>query len=279
MTGFVPVSLILIKFCPSRQDALCFHAITCCARDEECRRDTGEGLTMQLLRNPATSAAAQETKRPAHQHVYEQLRARILFGDLTPGEAVTIQGLADTLEAGMTPVREAIRRLISDGALSMLGNRRVIVPELTEKCIEQLDFMRQSLEPELARLAVAHIDLDGLSALKLRDDALNDAIEQGDIPGYLTHNYRFHAMLYQIARAPILSATVDRLWLRFAPSLRVVCGRYGTLNLPDKHADLLDALASRDTEAAARAMAEDVHQGMLQIRASLEDAATDQRFD
>ena len=49
-------------------------------------------------------------KVPAHQHVYERVRKLIMFGDLAPGQAVTIQGLAETLDAGMTPVREAIRR-------------------------------------------------------------------------------------------------------------------------------------------------------------------------
>lgn len=234
---------------------------------------------MQLLTEAASAQPESPANRPAHQHVYEKLRRRILFGDLAPGQAVTIQGLVEDLEAGMTPVREAIRRLISDGALSMMGNRRVIVPTLTESCIEQLDFMRQSLEPELARRAVTHIDQAGFEALKHQDDALNAAIALGDIPGYLTHNYSFHATLYRLAEAPILAATVDRLWLRFAPSLRVVCGRFGTLNLPDKHADLLQALQQRDPEAAARAMAEDVHQGMLQIRASLETAAAENRFD
>ena len=234
---------------------------------------------MQLLRNPAPTEHQGSGKQPAHQHVYQQLRDRILFGDLAPGQAVTIQGLVDDLEAGMTPVREAIRRLTSDGALSMLGNRRVIVPELTESCIEQLDFMRQSLEPQLARLATVRIDERGVKALKAQDDALNTAISNGDIPGYLTHNYQFHAILYDIANAPILAATVDRLWLRFAPSLRVVCGRYGTLNLPDKHADLLVALRAGNEEAAGQAMAEDVHQGMLQIRASLAAASPAKRFD
>lgn len=234
---------------------------------------------MELLTKPAPSTETTGPKSPAHQQVYEQLRARILFGDLAPGQAVTIQGLTASLGAGMTPVREALRRLISDGALSMLGNRRVIVPQLTEHCIEQLDFARQSLEPELARRATHHIDDRDLSALTQCDEDLNAAIESGNIPGYLTWNYRFHATLYEIAQAPILSATVDRLWLRFAPSLRVVCGRYGTLNLPDKHADLLQALRARNGEAAGQAMAEDVHQGMLQIRASLDDTPADQRFD
>lgn len=205
-------------------------------------------------------------KRPAHQSVYEQLRNLLLFGDLAPGQPVTIQGLTDELDAGMTPVREAIRRLTSNGALSMMGNRRVIVPALTSDCIEELDFMRQSLEPELARRAAEKATDATYAHLKDLDDALNLAITKGDIKGYLTCNYHFHATLYQAADAPILKATVDRLWLRFGPSLRVVCGRFGTANLPDKHAELLNALHRRDANAAAHAIADDARQGMLQIR-------------
>lgn len=224
---------------------------------------------MQLLRNPAPNDSKPAGKLPVHQSVYEQLRSRILFGDLVPGQAVTIQGLTEDLGVGMTPVREAIRRLISKGALSMMGNRRVIVPVLTSNCVEQLDFMRQSLEPQLARLAAANIDTEFLSGLSKQDDALNTAINQGDIARYLTFNYQFHAMIYTKAKAPILAATVDGLWLRFGPSLRVVCGRFGTLNLPDKHADLMQALSQGDAAASAIAMAEDVDQGMRQIRAAL----------
>lgn len=222
-----------------------------------------------MPKNSSQDASNRSVKQPAHQAVYENLRDQILFGEMAPGQAVTIQGLTEQLDAGMTPVREAIRRLTSDGALNMMGNRRVTVPELTEECLEELEFMRQSLEPELARRAVLHITDDDVEALKQLDDNLNTAIEMGDIGTYLKQNYRFHAALYALARAPIVAATVDRLWLQFGPSLRVVCGRYGTLNLPDKHADLLDALNLGDGEAAKNAMAGDIQQGMSQIRNAL----------
>lgn len=206
---------------------------------------------------------------PAHQQVYEKLRVMILFGDLAPGQAITIQGLTDTLGAGMTPVREALRRLISEGALVHQGNRRVSVPFLTPECVDELEFMRKTLEPDLTRRAVARIDDAHIDALTACDDDLNRAIAQGDIGGYLTQNYRFHSLIYASAEAPIMTATVDRLWLRFGPSLRVVCGRFGTKNLPDMHKDLLEALADRDAEAAAVAMVGDVEQGMRQIEAAL----------
>ena len=218
-------------------------------------------------------------KVPAHQRVYEQLRVKILFGDLAPGQAVTIQGLTQELNAGMTPVREALRRLIAQGALTHQGNRRVSVPELDAHGVEELEFMRKTLEPELTRRAAMHMDGSAIKTLAACDAALNQAIQSGDIGGYLTHNYRFHAMIYASAQTPIIGATVDRLWLRFGPSLRVVCGRFGTSNLPDKHQELLDALTRRDAAAAAQAMADDVDQGMRQVRAALAEAADAQQTD
>ena len=220
---------------------------------------------------PATNPfqADPSGKTPAHQQVYEQLRSMILFGDLAPGQAVTIQGLTAELAAGMTPVREALRRLIAEGALTHQGNRRVSVPLLTPDCVDELGFMRLTLEPELTRRAARHMTADRLAQLRAIDADLNTAIAGGDVGGYLTHNYRFHTAIYDSAQAAIMAATVDRLWLRFGPSLRVVCGRFGTSNLPDKHADLLDALAAQDIDAAATAMAEDVDQGTRQVRAAL----------
>ena len=208
-------------------------------------------------------------KMPAHQQVYERLRMMILFGDLTPGQPVTIQGLTADLGAGMTPVREALRRLIAEGALTHQDNRRVSVPELTPKGVDELGFMRKSLEGELTRRAARRITAGDIATIRRCDDDLNAAIDRGDIGGYLTHNYRFHSLIYARADAPIMAATVDRLWLRFGPSLRVVCGRFGTSNLPDKHRDLIEALARADVEAAAAAMVEDVDQGMRQIEAAL----------
>ncbi len=221
------------------------------------------------VQTPPVPIQVEGARIPAHQHVYQRLRSQILFGDLAPGQPVTIQGLITALGAGMTPVREALRRLIAEGALVHQGNRRVSVPVLSPDGVEELGFMRKTLEAELARRAATRMTKDILEALKQTDDALNDAILRGDIGEYLTQNYQFHSEIYRCADAPIMAETVDRLWLRFGPSLRVVCGRFGTSNLPDKHADLLDAFRVKDPDAAAQAMAEDVSQGIRQIQASV----------
>jgi len=206
---------------------------------------------------------------PAHEVIYRRLRALVLFGDLAPGQAVTIQGLSGRLGAGMTPVREAIRRLTAEGALEFQGNRRVSVPHLSADNIGELIVARQWLDPHLARLATQRAGVGDLARLTALDDDLDKAIARGDLRGYLECNYRFHRAIYDIAAAPILAELADGLWLRFGPSLRVVCGRLGTQNLPDQHKATLAAMASGDGDAAARAIRDDVVQGMEQVRLAL----------
>jgi DNA-binding GntR family transcriptional regulator len=210
-----------------------------------------------------------EPRLPAHELIYRKLRALVLFGDLAPGQAVTIQGLSERLGAGMTPVREAIRRLIAEGALEFQGNRRVCVPLLSADNISELIYARQWLDPYLTTRATERATGDDLARLTALDTELDRAISDGDLRGYLELNYRFHKRLYDLAEAPILADVADGLWLRFGPSLRVVCGRMGTQNLPDKHKDMLAAMRAGDAEAAARAIREDVVQGMEQVRQSI----------
>ena len=110
------------------------------------------------------------TKVPSHEITYCRLRDMILFGQLTPGQAVTIQGLAATLEAGLTPVREAIRRLTAEGALALQGNRRVMVPVLSRSQIDELAFARLTIEPKIAQMAATHVTPADVAKLTRIDD-------------------------------------------------------------------------------------------------------------
>ncbi|MEZ5913932.1 MAG: GntR family transcriptional regulator [Paracoccaceae bacterium] len=220
---------------------------------------------MEKVRN----STAASRKVPSHEITYCQLRDMILFGQLTPGQPVTIQGLTATLGAGMTPVREAIRKLTAEGALELQGNRRVCVPQLTASQLEELAFARLTIESKLAELACKHLTKNDYAQLSALDDQVTAAIDTGDIHRYLLTNYRFHFMLYERAEAPILLSLAQSLWLRFGPSLRVVCGRYGTSNLPDRHQEAMAAAMAGDSAALAHAIHEDISQGIDQVRGSL----------
>jgi len=199
---------------------------------------------------------------PEHEAIYKKIRNMILFGEVRPGQGVTILGLKDAVGAGVTPVREAIRRLTAEGALEALGNRRVCVPEISAQRVDEIYFARFAIEPKMAEIAAGKITDEEVAHLEMLDARIDDAIDRGDVEAYLEGNFRFHFALYDIAQTPILRKIATSLWLQFGPSHRVVSGRYGTSNLPDKHSEALEALRQRDPEATAVAIREDIEQGL-----------------
>ena len=208
-------------------------------------------------------------KIPTHEITYARLRDMILFGLLQPGQPVTIQGLISDLGAGMTPVREAIRRLTAQGALLPQGNRRVTVPRLTPALLEQVAFARLTIEPKLAALAAAALTPGLIDRLEAIDERVDAAIRVGDIPAYLQSNHAFHFALYEASDAAVLTDMARSLWLRFGPSLRVVCARAGAAALPDRHEEALAAMRAGDAAALAAAIDRDIAQGVDQVRAAL----------
>ena len=213
---------------------------------------------------------AEDRKIPTHEVTYARLRDMILYGVLQPGQAVTIQGLINDLDVGMTPVREAIRRLTAEGALLPQGNRRVTVPHLTAALLDQIAFARLTIEPKLAELACANVSSDLLARLRALDAPIYSAIRDHDVQAYLQNNHAFHFALYEASRATVLIDMARSLWLRFGPSLRVVVAREGALALPDLHSEAMAAMERGDAAATAQAMQRDIAQGVDQVRLALD---------
>lgn len=215
---------------------------------------------------------ADNRKIPSHEVTYARLRDMILFGHLAPGAPVTIQGLIADLGAGMTPVREAIRRLTAEGALLPQGNRRVSVPELSSEMLDQVAFARLAIEPKLAELAAPRLTPAQIDRLEAIDAKVNRAIEASNLPDYLAANHAFHFALYEAAAAPVLYDLARSLWLRAGPSLRVVIDRYGRETAPDLHRVALAAMRAGDAQALAHAIERDIQQGVDHVRQALSES-------
>lgn len=207
---------------------------------------------------------------PAHELVYRKIRDKVLFGELSPGQAVTIQGLVEEIGVSMTPVREAIRKLTAEGALVFQGNRRVCVPQMDARSFSELVFARRALEPQLARMSVENITQEGIDALRLIDVSVNEAIDAGNVRDYMYQNYRFHFTLYGYADSKILEPLVETLWLRYGPLYRIICGKWGTGNMVDLHEETLIALADGNADAVGEAIQQDIEQGFDIVRSSFD---------
>jgi DNA-binding GntR family transcriptional regulator len=229
-------------------------------------------MSVQIKKRPASTAKkplpskratdAQPAGMTAHESVYRTLRERILIGGFAPGMAVTLRGLADTLDVSVMPVRDAVRRLIAERALTMQDNRRVLVPEMTRSKFNQVVFARQSMEPELAARALPSMTASDIKALQTIDQSIDRAMIKGDVEAYMRGNFQFHFAIYKLARNDMLLGLVESVWLQFGPFMRMAYGRYDTSKLEDFHQAALKAMRSGDEAGLRAAIAADIGQGM-----------------
>ena len=80
------------------------------------------------------------------EYAYLRLRNAILVGAIQPGTSLTIRGLAEKLALSQTPIRETVRRLSTEHAIEVLGNRRLKIPVMTAGRFEELVHLRIVLE-------------------------------------------------------------------------------------------------------------------------------------
>ncbi|ESQ83103.1 GntR family transcriptional regulator [Asticcacaulis sp. AC466] len=199
-----------------------------------------------------------------HDQVYDRLAEALIQGQIPPLKSVSLRSLAQGLGVSPMPVREAVRRLIAEKALELQpSNKRLRVPDLTEKRLTQLMTARQWVEPELAFLATARMTRDSIKRLRDDDAKLMTALSKGDVSGYMQANQDFHFSIYARADADLFYDMARTLWLQVGPFMRVVFGRMGTVHLPkDHHQEMIAAFERGDAEAIKASMAADIHEGM-----------------
>ena len=201
----------------------------------------------------------------AHERLYRSLRQQVMHGELAPGQSLTIRGIAEQFGVSMTPAREAVRRLVAEGALSLSSSGRVATPELTPERIEELAAIRALIEPEMASRALprAHFALiDRLAAI----NAMNaEAVARQDAVAYVRTNLEFHRTLYLRAQTPAMLAICETVWLQLGPTMRALYARLKRKEAPPYHRMILAALKAGDEPGLRLAVRTDVTQGLRHL--------------
>jgi DNA-binding GntR family transcriptional regulator len=200
-----------------------------------------------------------------HASIYEELRRRMITGKITPGVSLSTRSLALEMGVSQMPVRDALSRLAAEGAVQIRFKRKIEVAAMTAERLADLFDCRRLLEPEAAVQALPHMTPTLLRRLREIDAALDVAMENGDVLGYMERNFEFHFTLYRANNRPTLNRLIEALWLQFGPYMRVIYGRYGTANLVDQHRLALEAIEANDAEGLRRAIASDIADGMSLI--------------
>jgi DNA-binding GntR family transcriptional regulator len=186
-------------------------------------------------------------------HVYAALRERILSGDLARGTRLRQALLADELGVSRTPLREALRRLSTEGLVEFSPNRGATVSELDFGDMRHAWSARVALEPGAARLAAER--RDGPSIARLQRAIASQQSAGSDRQASFAANREFHLALAAASGNPHLTRFAEMLWV---PRIGVpiyeaqAALASGSTAWASEHARITEAIAAGDADLAER---------------------------
>jgi DNA-binding GntR family transcriptional regulator len=205
------------------------------------------GPVLSLSKGSARTEAREYASRS--ELAYQKLREAIQSGELRPGQRVMEVEIAEWLAVSRTPVREALRRLESEGMLEMEPRNGLVVASISRQAMLELYVMREVLEGTAARLCARNAS--DIEVLELQQLVKREAKLSDDLEALVRHNRQFHEAVHRGAHnrylEKSLSAVNDSMWL-LGKSQMLLPERAKDAAL--EHAELFAAIERRDAEGA-----------------------------
>lgn len=195
---------------------------------------------------PIRSASEQVTD------IVMRLRNDIVTGAIPPGAVLGQEALADRFGVSRMPIREAIRHLETMGIVTIEGNKRTRVAELSLDDLIDIYDMRVALEGIAIQAAMPYLT----NAQIEQAAAIQETLKGADPLDFGLHNQAFHMTLYRPSNRPRLLAQIDNL---FNAADRYLCIAEAPPEQRQKsdqeHGELLEICRRRDAEAARECLA------------------------
>lgn len=186
--------------------------------------------------------------------LFERMRGLILSGYYQSGHKLREEELARQFGVSRTPVREALRKLESEGLVHYLPHRGVVVNQISRDDLGEIYPVRAVLEGLAARLAAQHITPEELVTLRTLQQQMEDLFARRNYRRATRVHTRFNMTLYRASRnrrlIGILAQFNDYIEHTIARAFAMP-GRAEEIGR--EHMAMLDAIAARDGDAAETA--------------------------
>lgn len=190
-------------------------------------------------------------RRTTHELVLEQLRRKILSGELAAGSRLVQSDVALMMGVSTTPVREALRDLATEGLVRFDPHRGAVVPELSSEEFKEIYEFRMVLEPKAMRKAVERVTPELLERL---DHLHHLMLEETDPARWVQMNHDFHMGIYEVGVSPRIAAIIRSLQNASVMYVGVALGAPGLLGEANEgHGAILESLQLHDSDKAAEA--------------------------
>ena len=197
------------------------------------------------------SPVARDRSRHAAPQIVEVLREEILGLVLSPGTALARADLQDRFRVSSTPVRDALLRLQEEGLVDVFPQHATLVSLIDLESARQAQFLRRSIESEIARVLAEEADPALVARLRALVDQQGWLAERGDYDRFAAVDLEFHKTMYDAAHVPELWAIVRRQSGHIDRLRRLHLPVEGKASqVVGDHAAIVDAIAGKQPAAA-----------------------------
>lgn len=195
---------------------------------------------------------SQPRRATAHEYVHDALRRGILGGLLPGGFQLGQVQIAEALGVSTTPVREALRRLSSEGLLDFGAFRTPQVHQPTLGELEEVYDLRRLLESYAMSKAVPIISDE---QLERAEKIHRQMVAEEDPTEWLILNAAFHSVLTECCNAPKLESFLETLRASVALYVGLAIRQRPERRVESnaEHAAMIEACRTRDVERALEA--------------------------
>ena len=193
-----------------------------------------------------------QSHRPLRELVYEELKHKILIGNVTPGTRLMEIELAESMGVSRTPIREAIRKLEKEGLVTIEPRRGAYVSDISIKDMVDIMEVREDLEGLAPPLAARRINEEEAKELTKITEKYSEAIKSANTDDIVKYDELFHKLVVSCSGNRTLIqmvGNVQELALRFRYLYYDDFSRYE--GMPDEHYVIMNAIVNGD-EGKAR---------------------------
>jgi DNA-binding GntR family transcriptional regulator len=199
--------------------------------------------------------------------VYHLLRDRILRGEIAGGSRLIQGPLSEEIGTSRIPVRDALKRLESDGLVKCDETGRYSVVQFSTEDAEEVYAIRRRLEPFAVELAARAMTSEAMGEIKSLFNELNKAARRRQLEKYIEINTSFHMAIYEASGMVRLVRIIRGLYSG-VPSLTPIVLEGRIVRSQEEHAEIVDRLAARDGAGAARAMDRHIENALAELQKS-----------
>jgi DNA-binding GntR family transcriptional regulator len=203
------------------------------------------------------------SRQDVASQVADAVRQWIVNGDLAPGLRLNETHIAQRLRVSRTPVREALGRLVGEGALTAIPNLGFFVAEISEAELDEIYCLRPILDVAALRLGGPPSSA-AMKDLRRLNDELRHARSASDA---VALDERWHRTLISACGNALLTGFIDRLIDRTRRYELILFDDAGQLRAAaDQHQQVMDALETGEFGTACGALHGNLTRGDIPLR-------------